>query len=316
MRASYYLPLVIDTADFASVSKVARRAEELGYHGIGVGEHYSLPGRPNGRPDPFVTLSTLVPVTARLRLGTLASSATVRHPVVLANSALSLHSLSGGRAFLCLGVGSGKDTEYSSHGFRYVSASERLDGFEEALTIIRGLSANRDGFSFRGKDHNLEKSTLNLKTEFPPIWVGERRSERLLRLAGKYADVINIHCSSPEHAKMKLEMARRAAADAGRSAESVTAVLKHFVVMESDMSSLAETLDFVGMKRSGENLESFVARMRKEDPEAVIGTPDEVKAEFEKYIDAGFHEFSPILLPNAITEVGPRMETFARMCVR
>ena len=203
-----------------------------------------------------------------------------------------------------------------SHGFGHPSVAERLDAFEESLAIIRGLKANRDGFSFRGRAYSLDRSTLNLTGEFPPIWVGERRSKRLLRLAGTYADVINIHCADPEQARMKLETAREAATGAGRDKESITAVLKHFVVMEPDSDSLAEALDYASMKRSGEDRESFVARMRREDPEAIIGTPDEVRAEFERYIDAGFHEFSPILLPNSVTVIEPRMEVFARTCMR
>jgi alkanesulfonate monooxygenase SsuD/methylene tetrahydromethanopterin reductase-like flavin-dependent oxidoreductase (luciferase family) len=262
-----------------------------------------------------VTLATLVPVTSKVQLGTLALSTTVRHPVVLANSALSLHSLSGGRTFLCLGVGSGEEAEYSSHGFGHVSVAERLDVFKESLAIIAGLKANRDGFSFKGKVYSLDRSTLNLAGEFPPIWVGERKSKRLLQLAGKFADAINIHCADPEQAREKLEIARKAAAEAGRDKNSITAVVKHFVIMAPNLDSLAETLKYASMKQSGEDRETFVARMRHENPEAIIGTPDEVKEEFQKYIDAGFREFSPILLPNTVSQIEPRMKTFAKICM-
>ncbi len=151
----------------------SRKAEELGYDGIGFGEHFSQPRKPNGRPDPFVALSALVSVTSKLRLGTLASSTTTKHPVTLANSALSLHSISGGRSFLCLGVGSGKETEYSSHGFPFVSAGERLDAMEESLAIIRGLSMNRGGFFHNGRLYKLNGSTLNLEGEFPRSGLGK-----------------------------------------------------------------------------------------------------------------------------------------------
>ena len=311
----YYLPLVVDSTDPAQAERVAHRAEELGYHGIGVGEHYSLPGKPNGRPDALLLLSMLVPGTSKLRLGTLASSATIRHPVVLANSALSLHALSGGRAFLCLGVGSGEDAEYSSHGFRYVTKVERLDAFEEILATIRGLSLNRDGFSFKGRVFTVEGSTLNLTYDFPPIWVGERRSKRLLKLGGKYADVLNIHCTGPMQAKKKLAIAQQAATECGRKKESTGAVLKHFVVMESDQDLLATALGYPEMKREGESAAAFIDRNRSEDPESIIGTPDQIRAEYEKYVIAGFDEFSPILLPNTIREIETRMETFAKICM-
>lgn len=312
LRARYYLPLVVDTSDFAVLSKTVRRAEELGYFGVGIGEHYSLPGKPNGRPDPFVALTMLAAVTSRIRLGTMAASTTVRHPVVLANEALSLDVLSGRRSFLCLGVGSGTETEYSSNGFRYVTKAERLDAFEEALAVINGLSKNRGGFSFRGKSYELNGATLNFAEELPQIWVGERRSRRLLELAGRYADVINIHCTGPAQAQTKLEIARRAAAGAGRSKEDVTAVLKHFVVMAGDVDSLADGLERAEGKKEGESKGEFIERIRREDPEAIIGTVEDVQGEYEKYRQAGFSEFSPILLPNSVSRVSELMETFAK----
>ncbi|MDG6960280.1 MAG: LLM class flavin-dependent oxidoreductase [Nitrososphaerota archaeon] len=312
LKARYYLPLVVDMNDFAATSKIVRRAEELGYYGIGIGEHYSSPGESNGRPDPFVVLSMLVPTTSRIHLGTMASSATVRHPAVLANTALSLDALSGGRSFLCLGVGSGAETEYSSHGFRFITKPERLDAFEEALKIISGLSRDRKGFSYRGRFYTLNGSTLNLSDAFPQIWVGERKSRRLLELAGRYADVINIHCANPAQAQAKLEIAREAAARAGRDREAVTPVLKHFVVMAGDEDSLVDELERSDGRKEGESKEEFVERMRRESPEAIIGTADEVQDEYEKYAEAGFSEFSPIILPNSVGRIAERMEIFAR----
>lgn len=304
----------MNSTNSTDISAVATRAEELGYHGVGVGEHYSLPGKPNNRPDPFVVLSALVPKTTTLKLGTMASSSTARHPVVLANSALSLHALSGGRSFLCLGVGSGNDAEYASHGFRYVTSAERLDAFEEIIAMIRGLSTNRRGFTFDGKTYRLDASTLNLTSEFPPVWVGERRSRRLLKLGGRYADVLNIHCRGPSDAEKKLEVARLAAEEAGRGKDTPTLVLKHFVVMESDQDMLAEALGFSKTRQEGESKGAFIDRMRREDPEAIIGTPDQVRAEYETYASVGFTEFSPILLPNSIGEINIRMEVFAKNC--
>lgn len=314
MTSKYYLPVVVNSSNFTELSSVATKAEELGYHGVGVGEHYSLPGKPNNRPDPFVVLSTLVPKTTKLRLGTMASSATVRHPVILANSALSLHALSGGRSFLCLGVGSGNNAEYASHGFRYVTNAERLNAFEEIIAIIRGLSTNRHGFTFDGKTYRLDASTLNLTNEFPPVWIGERRSSRLLKLGGRYADVLNIHCRSPSDAEKKLKVDRLAAKEAGRGKETPTLVLKHFVVMEPDQDMLVEALGYPNERQEGESKAAFIDRMRKENPEAIIGTQDQVRAEYEMYISAGFTEFSPILLPNTIGEINIRMEVFAKHC--
>jgi alkanesulfonate monooxygenase SsuD/methylene tetrahydromethanopterin reductase-like flavin-dependent oxidoreductase (luciferase family) len=55
--------------------------------------------------------------TERIRLGTLVSPVTFRHPSVLAKLAATLDHVSGGRAF---GLGAGwLETEHEAYGFRF-----------------------------------------------------------------------------------------------------------------------------------------------------------------------------------------------------
>jgi alkanesulfonate monooxygenase SsuD/methylene tetrahydromethanopterin reductase-like flavin-dependent oxidoreductase (luciferase family) len=319
LTPEYYLSIVLENTDsFSTIIEVVKRAEELGYCGLGIGEHYPTSNRPKWQPDPFVVLASLTQTVRKLKLGTLASSTSTRHPMVLANSAKTLYNLGEGRFFLCLGVGSGKDEEYSANGFPYVSSEDRLQVFEETLAIIRGLSSPGNAgasFTFDGKYYSIRGSIVLDTTlgGFPPVWVGERHSKRVLKLAGMYANALNMHCNSVEHAKKKMDLVRGFAEEAGRPKESVDAVIKHFVIFDKDEDLVAEKLGYSELKLGGESPSAFIERQRKESPDAIVGTLDEVKAEYESYIDAGFEKFTPILLPNTVDKISAGMELFARI---
>ncbi len=79
----------------------ARRAEELGYDGIFIGEsHLST-------IDSFQTLATCAMLTQRVLLGIAVTNMVFRHPTVLAGAAASLNEISKGRAILGVGTGDG-----------------------------------------------------------------------------------------------------------------------------------------------------------------------------------------------------------------
>ena len=317
MTQEYYLSIVLEnTHSFSAILEVAKKAEALGYCGLGIGEHYPTRDRPKWRPDPFVVLASLAQRVEKLKLGTLAASTSTRHPIVLASSAKTLYNLSDRRFFLCLGVGSGKDEEYSANGFPFVSIQDRLEVLEETLAIIRSLESRGNSDNASSLSNGKHYKILGSRTvdgSFPPVWVGERHSTRVLKLAGLYADSVNIHCNSVEHATKKIDLVRGFAKEAGRAKESVDAVIKHFVILDKDKDLVAEKLGYNESKLEGESRSAFIDRQRKESPDAIIGTPDEVKGEYESYIEAGFQRFTPILIPNDLDRVNAGMDLFARI---
>ena len=78
---------------------LARACEESGIETLFRSDHYlSVEGRTErGSLDAWTTLGALAGVTSRIRLGTLVSPATFRHPSVLAKSAVTVDHVSGGR---------------------------------------------------------------------------------------------------------------------------------------------------------------------------------------------------------------------------
>src|SRR5919199_5414313 len=81
---------------------LARAAEAAGFQAALLAEHYYPSSGPLDRmaADAWVFLGALARDTASIRLGSLVSPVTFRHPAVLAKMAASLDHLSGGRAEL------------------------------------------------------------------------------------------------------------------------------------------------------------------------------------------------------------------------
>lgn len=119
--------------------RIAARAEAAGLGGLVVSDHYLSPTDPTRAClDAWGVLVALAAQTRRLRLGTLVSPVTFRHPAVLARLALTLDHVSGGRADVGLGAG-WSTVEHAAFGFPFPDLGERLALLEEQATIVRDL---------------------------------------------------------------------------------------------------------------------------------------------------------------------------------
>ena len=92
-------------ASYDTLLAVARAAEEFGFDAFFRSDHYLKMGSVSGLPGPtdaWVTLAGLARETSRIRLGTLVSAATFRHPGPMAISVAQVDQMSGGRVELGL----------------------------------------------------------------------------------------------------------------------------------------------------------------------------------------------------------------------
>jgi F420-dependent oxidoreductase-like protein len=176
---------------YAETLALTRAAEDAGFDAALLAEHYCASSGTGDRPaaDAWVYLAALARETERIRLGTLVSPVTFRHPSVLAKLAATLDHVSGGRAELGLGAG-WLETEHEAYGFPFPSAVERVDLLEEQLEVITGLWT-QEPFSHVGRAYRLRDCAFTPKPvqqPHPPLIVGGRPgSKRLPRLAARYA---------------------------------------------------------------------------------------------------------------------------------
>src|SRR4051795_1919147 len=131
--------------------RLAATAEQLGFTALMRSDHYlSVDGHgTRGALDAWGTVTGLAAITTRLRLGTLVSPATFRHPSVLAKAVVTADHVSGGRVELGIGTGWLED-EHRAYGFPSPPLGERFDRLAEQVEIIRG-SWGPGPFSFAGE---------------------------------------------------------------------------------------------------------------------------------------------------------------------
>src|SRR3970040_171997 len=116
--------------------RLARLTEEHGLEGLFRSDHYTAIIRPDADAlDAWATLAGLAAITERIRLGTLVSPSTCRHPSVLARMAASVDHISRGR--LDVGMGSGwYEREHLAHGFPFLDARRRFELFAEQGEVV------------------------------------------------------------------------------------------------------------------------------------------------------------------------------------
>lgn len=200
----------------------ARATEELGFHGFFRSDHYlafSGDGMP-GPSDSWTILAGLARETSRIRLGTLVSSATFRHPGVLAIQVANVDAMSGGRVELGLGAG-WNEQEHAAYGIPF--PARRFGLLEEQLAIITGLWASDGAFDFAGEHYRLEAAPALPKPVQArvPIIVGGGGPERTPSLAARFATEYNFFDREPTVAAEKFATVRAAAEAAGRDPDDL-----------------------------------------------------------------------------------------------
>jgi F420-dependent oxidoreductase-like protein len=173
---------------------IAAACEE---HGVGTlfrSDHYLSVDdrRERGSLDAWTTIAALAAITTRLRMGTLVSPATFRHPAVLAKAVVTADHVSGGR--IELGIGAGWwEREHEAYGIPLPEVGPRLDALEEQLQLIPRYW-EPGPFSFEGEYYSamdLDALPKPVQQPRPPLILGGKGGPRSLRLAARYADEYN-----------------------------------------------------------------------------------------------------------------------------
>jgi len=203
-------------ATYDDLLAVARTAEELGFGAFFRSDHYvgmGTQGLP-GPTDAWVTLAGLARDTSTIRLGTMMTSATFRHPGPLAIAVAGVDQMSGGRVELGLGAG-WFEQEHAAYGIPFPSTGERFDRFEEQLAVITGLWETPEGerFSHDGKHYRLTDSPAlpkPVQRPRPPVLVGGLGKKRTPALAARFADEFNLPFVDEEVTRTQFDRVRRA----------------------------------------------------------------------------------------------------------
>jgi alkanesulfonate monooxygenase SsuD/methylene tetrahydromethanopterin reductase-like flavin-dependent oxidoreductase (luciferase family) len=174
---------------------LAETCERFGIEALFRSDHYlSVSGaHQRGALDAWGTINALASRTSTLRLGTMVSPASFRHPSVLAKLATTADHVSGGRIELGMGTG-WSEVEHRAFGFPFGTMAERMDVLEEQLAIVHDGHWKDGPFSVRGAHYvveDLDPLPKPVQRPHPPLILGGNAGPRAARLAATYADEYN-----------------------------------------------------------------------------------------------------------------------------
>src|SRR5690349_15939239 len=179
-----------------------------------------------GPTDSWVTLAGIARETTTIRLGTMVTSATFRHPGPLAISVAQVDEMSGGRIEMGLGAG-WFEAEHKAYAIPFPALGERFERLREQLDIITGLWTTPEGetFDYAGSHLSVVDSPAlpkPVQRPHPPIIIGGGGPKRTPALAAKFAAEFNAPFMPLDGITTTYDRVRTALADAGRAPESLT----------------------------------------------------------------------------------------------
>jgi F420-dependent oxidoreductase-like protein len=267
---------------------LARAADEAGLDALFRSDHYLSVsrGRDLGSLDAWTTLAGLAALTERIRLGTLVSPVTFRHPSLLAKAVTTVDHISGGRAEVGLGAG-WFDGEHHAYGFEFPPMGERMDLLAEHLEIVHRHWSDDAGdldtvhFHLAGVDAHPKP----VQQPHPTVIVGGIGGKRSLALAAQWADEYNTVYLSPERCAELRSRLSDACEGVGRDPETLPLSLMTGCAVGADDGEARQRAE-AAMQASGGtgSVDEWMANVRGE---WVVGTVDDARARLQELEAAG-----------------------------
>ena len=239
MKIGFALPNIGPIGTIEALTKVAQRAEALGYSSLWTVERLlwplkpqtpyaatsdgSLPESYKHTLDPLDALTFAAALTKKIRLGTSVLDMPYYNPVTLARRLSTIDILSNGRLNVGMGLGWSKD-EMEASG---AAGGQRGAIADEFLKVLKAIWAT-DPVEFRGKFYTVPKSYINAKPvqkPHPPIYLSAFVPAALKRVATE-ADGWNPVVLSVAAMEQMFGSIKQMAKDSGRDPASLSLIVR------------------------------------------------------------------------------------------
>src|SRR5437764_1220943 len=207
--------------------QIAERADKAGLYSLWVMDHFfqirGVGPAANEMLEGWSALAFAAGRTNRIKLGTLVTGVTYRHPGILVKTATTLDVLSHGRAYLGIGA-AWNEQEHRGLGVPFPPLVERFERLEETLQIAHQMWSDNDA-PYEGKHYQLARplnSPLSVQKPHPPILIGGSGERKTLRLVAQYGDACNLFGRFPKpEIQRKLGVLREHCQALGRPYEQI-----------------------------------------------------------------------------------------------
>jgi F420-dependent oxidoreductase-like protein len=218
--------------------------------------------------------------TSSIRLGTLVTSATFRHPGPLAISVAQVDEMSNGRVEFGIGTG-WFEAEHVAYAIPFPPLRERFARLTEQLELITGLWTSPVGetFDYAGAHYAINDSPAlpkPVQRPHPPVIIGGTGAIRTPALAATFADEFNVPFASLDTTKIQFKRVREAVDAVGRPADSMTYSAAFVVCAGRDEAEISRRATAIGRE---------LDELRSNSP--LVGTPNEIVEQLGPFADIG-----------------------------
>ena len=273
-----------NTSLFELLQGAVTQSELLNYHSVWLDDHLML----NQMPllETWTSLAALSTVTKKIRLGTMVTCNSFRHPSLLAKMAVTVDQISCGR--LELGIGAGvQQSEHEAYGFDFPSPKKRIERLNEAIEILK-LLWTKKSVSYNGEHYSIQDAFCEPKPTqkpHPPITIGGGGEKYTLKVTAKHAKRFDWgYLPSVEEYQRKLKILEQHCDD----------VARNFKEIEKSCWPMGQTFLAENQKKLDNMIPKWLPEgvSRKDFVKSnFVGTPEECANQIQKYADVDVNHF-------------------------
>lgn len=337
VRFGYQLPLY----PWNMILDFTKYCEEVGFDAAVMADHTVAFGiKRFDSLEAWTVLAALATQTKRVMLGTVVSDVHRHHPAVLAQMVTTVDIISGGRAFLGIGVGEAMNLD--PYGIPW---DKRVTRTYEGVRAIKMLWTSDERITWQGKIFKLEKALLQPKPvqkPHPPLIIAAN-SPQTLRIAAELGDGwIPFFLTPEEYSQRLAELREMARSNFGRDPDSITPAYYTYCVVSKNPEEAKKAIEIPAkmyliqapelLKKFGvevsdeykitkivfneETVKKMLEEAKKVPDEAlegrfICGSPGDCIEQIDAYIKAGVKFFSIPLLVR-YEQMKDTLELFAK----
>ena len=258
-----------------------RHLDATGWDAACVTDHFmpNTKDRVGDTLECWTALAALAAETRRMRVGTIVSGNTYRHPAVLAKMATNIDIISGGR--LICGMGAGwQENEHTAYDIPFYTVGERLARLDEACQMLK-LLWTQPKSTWKGKYYALDDAPHDPKPvqkPYPELMVGGGGEKVTLKIAAKHADHWNVW-GGPQVLGRKGKILDEHCAAVGRDPKSITRSVNMALLItdkKDEVEQLAKTIETRMGRHAADARDTCLA-----------GTPDQIRERLQQLKAAG-----------------------------